>query len=450
MNIALCHFRVGETDGVSLEMDKWKKVLEELGHNVYLLAGSKGSHMECYIIPELHYRCEHNDRFVANSYDSLKDYSSCEELKKDITIYKDRIKKSLSRFIRNYHIDVLVPNNIWSLGWGIPAGLAFKEIASELGIRCVAHHHDFSWERERYTDPSCGFVREELQSSFPPSLDNISHVVINSLARDELKKRRDIESIVIPNVFDFNMDGWSIDDYNGDFREKVGLEPDDILVLQATRITERKAIELAIDMVATMNKLRDRLIGKSLYDGRSFKEKNKLCLVMTGLYEAEAGYLSTLIQRAEEKGVCLRIVNHMVDHTRAYNGYGKVYSLWDAYAQADIITYPSLLEGWGNQLLEGIFARKPIVAYEYPVFERDIKESGLEVISLGNSCNLDDNGLAWIEEITLYGAAEKCIRVLLDKDTRDRMVDNNFEIGRQLYSYDSLKLQLGELFNIET
>ncbi len=31
MNIALTHFRVGETDGVSLEMDKWKIVLEKWG-----------------------------------------------------------------------------------------------------------------------------------------------------------------------------------------------------------------------------------------------------------------------------------------------------------------------------------------------------------------------------------------------------------------------------------
>ena len=35
MNIAMIHYRVGETDGVSLEMDKWKKVLEKNGHRVY-------------------------------------------------------------------------------------------------------------------------------------------------------------------------------------------------------------------------------------------------------------------------------------------------------------------------------------------------------------------------------------------------------------------------------
>jgi hypothetical protein len=43
MKIALCHFRVGETDGVSLEMDKWKKALEQNGHEVFYIAGSSGN-----------------------------------------------------------------------------------------------------------------------------------------------------------------------------------------------------------------------------------------------------------------------------------------------------------------------------------------------------------------------------------------------------------------------
>ncbi|WP_204260255.1 hypothetical protein [Caloranaerobacter azorensis] len=83
MNIALCHFRVGETDGVSLEMEKWKKVLEKMGHNVYLLAGSLGT-TEGYIIPELHYKHELNDKFVRNAYDSLVDYKYEEDFKKEI------------------------------------------------------------------------------------------------------------------------------------------------------------------------------------------------------------------------------------------------------------------------------------------------------------------------------------------------------------------------------
>jgi len=40
-------------DGVSLEINKWKTVLEEMGHKVYLLSGETSS-LDATIIPELH------------------------------------------------------------------------------------------------------------------------------------------------------------------------------------------------------------------------------------------------------------------------------------------------------------------------------------------------------------------------------------------------------------
>jgi len=45
----------------------------------------------------------------------------------------------------------------------------------------------------------------------------------------------------------------------------------------------------------------------------------------------------------------------------------KKYSLWDCYAYSSVVLYPSLWEGFGNQFLEAVFAKKPIVSYEYPV-----------------------------------------------------------------------------------
>ena len=40
--IGIFHFQVGRTDGVSLEIDKWKRILEEMGHTVHLCAGDLG------------------------------------------------------------------------------------------------------------------------------------------------------------------------------------------------------------------------------------------------------------------------------------------------------------------------------------------------------------------------------------------------------------------------
>jgi len=56
MNIGLAHFRVGETDGVSLEMEKWRKVLERMGHKVFFISGTP-NYGEIYI-PEMSFHSE--------------------------------------------------------------------------------------------------------------------------------------------------------------------------------------------------------------------------------------------------------------------------------------------------------------------------------------------------------------------------------------------------------
>ncbi|GIQ61603.1 hypothetical protein PACILC2_01710 [Paenibacillus cisolokensis] len=143
MNIALCHFRVGETDGVSLEMEKWKKVLEDMGHNVFLLAGSLGE-QEGIEIDELHYRHPLNDKLVLNAYERLQDYETEEQFRREVFAYAAKIEESLIRAIDRYELDVLVPNNIWSLGWGLSAGAAFAAAVRKRRIKAVAHHHDFT------------------------------------------------------------------------------------------------------------------------------------------------------------------------------------------------------------------------------------------------------------------------------------------------------------------
>ena len=52
MQIGLVHFRYGMLDGVSLEMGKWRRALEQLGHRVTVVAGEDPTG-EATVIPEL-------------------------------------------------------------------------------------------------------------------------------------------------------------------------------------------------------------------------------------------------------------------------------------------------------------------------------------------------------------------------------------------------------------
>ncbi len=106
-----------------------------------------------------------------------------------------------------------------------------------------------------------------------------------------------------------------------------------------------------------------------------------------------------------------------IDHSRKLDSEGnKVYSLWDAYVYCDIITYPSIYED-GQPIPRGLFAKKPMIVFEYSVFEADIKSFGFDYISLGNEYSVKEDGLAEVSDRWLNHAAKKTIKYLTDEKT---------------------------------
>ena len=443
MNIALAHFRVGETDGVSLEMEKWRKVLERMGHRVIFISGTQNYGEIC--IPEMDLHSELFKKHKRNSYERLVDYESEEDFKRDILKYADIIEKKLEEVVEREKIDLIIPNNIFSLGVGLPIAIAFHRVIKKKKLKVIGHHHDFYWERENLSHPTCDFVRECLDEYFPPLDIPMVHVVINRIAQKELKKRKGVDSIVVPNVLDFEQPSWVYDDFNRDFRGRIGLSENDIVVLQATRVTERKAIEISIEFVGELQRRREKLHG-ILYDGRKFSKKDRIVLLMPGLIETGNEYVEFLKKVAKHEGVEILWINSLIDAKRSIRNGEKKYSLWDTYVISDIITYPSVIEGWGNQFLEGIFAKKPLVVFEYPVYKTDIKDLGFEIISLGDVFETREEGkYVSIPKETIVRAVEEAISILKDGKAYKNMVEKNFELGKKHFSYRTLERILSDI-----
>ena len=448
-NIGICHFRVGLMDGVSLEIGKWKKVLEEMGYKVYFLAGET-SNLDATIIPELHLDHPEIKKIYHNAFHSLSDFPSEEEFSQEIDKIAGYIEEKIDSFIRKYSIDILDIENIWSLPLNIPAAIAFYRVARSAGIKVIAHHHDFFWERSHFNSPTCKKIKEILTTYFPPQGSLIRHTVINSIAQHELKIRRGVDATVIPNIFDFEGPEWKIDDYNYDFKEALGLNQKDIIVLQATRIVSRKGIELAIDLVKELAKPENllQLKEKGHYDKREINEKSKVVLVLPNLIE-DMEYFKLLKEKINKEKIETIFVSDIVDTKRSIKNNKKIYSLWDTYLFADLVTYPSLYEGWGNQFLEAVKAKLPIVIYEYEVFKKDIKPNGFRVISLGDKVKgKDAQGLCQVEPLNIKEAVKKIIRVLTDLSYREDMVEHNFKLGKRLYSMQALNEYLNTFSNI--
>ncbi len=434
----MVHFRVGELDGVSLEMDKWKTVLQKAGHEVFYAAETVGS-TDGYQIPEIGLNYQPSLKIRKNAFDKFSDYESELDFKEEIQKCVDKTMIKLQKFIDTYEINYIIPNNMFSLPLNLPATIALYRVIKNNNLHGVSHNHDFYWERD-WCKPTRRFIQQYLDQLFPPiDLPNLKHAVINSLAQTQLEHRKNLKSTVIPNVFYFSEPAWEIDDFNKDLREKIEVGENDILILQATRIVQRKGIELAIDLLNELNKPEylDELRAKPLYNGKLFEHDNKIVFIFPNLIE-DPNYKEKIENKLKKHKIMYRFCNDYFASERI-PGPEKKFSLWDSYAHSDLVTYPSLQEGWGNQFLEAVKAKLPIILFEYDVYRADIGIKGFDTISLGfDIIDKDEEGLVCVSQEKIQEAAKKVIRALTDPEYRNKLVENNFQIGVEKFSLEAL------------
>jgi glycosyltransferase involved in cell wall biosynthesis len=400
--------RFAGTDGVSLESAKWAQVFEAEGFECFYFAGELDRPPEVsYLAEEAHF--SHPD--IVYIYERCFGVTTRpREITEKIFEAKMIIKDKLYDFIDKFDIEILVPENALTIPLNLPLGVAITQVISETGIPTIAHHHDFFWERQRFKTNA---VWEYLNMAFPPHLPTINHVVINSSADNQLSLRTGISATIIPNVMDFENPPPPPDDYTATVRQDLGIEDDELLILQPTRIVQRKGIEHAIELVSRLG-MKAKLVishasGDEGYD-----------------YECRLKEYSELLK------VNTVFVSDIINERRGFTADGKkIYTLNDIYPHADLVTYPSNFEGFGNAFLEAIYFCKPIVVNNYSIYAMDIKPKGFSVIELDGYVNA--------EQIRLTR------KVLENKAFREQMVNKNYEIASRWFSYAVLKQKLQNL-----
>ena len=436
----ICHYRVGRTDGVSLEITKRANVLKEMGWKVYLLAGT-GSDGADFIIPELDFDRTEVRKIATNAFTTLKNYNSQSELIDEITQLASVIEIKLSSIINQINPDMLFVHNIFSHGRHIASALAFYNLIKKTAIPTLATHHDFYWERDDFKAPCCTEIQQFLLKYVPPVLPSLKHAVISSRAADLLFQKSKLNAVVMPDTLDFSMPPWIKDDFNKDFLKTFNLSENDILILQATRIVKRKGIELILPILEKLNDTNylAQLVGKKIYNGKTITKNSKFVFIIAGYAEQEAEtYFQSIISYLDKNKIPFRKIQHQISAERENNGILKKFSIFDTYAYADLVSYPSLYEGWGNQFIEAVFARKPVIAFEYPVFITDIKPKGYEVISLGSKTSFDTKTeLLKLPDIIIDETCNKIIETLISKNTPINL-NRNFNIAKSSNSQETL------------
>jgi glycosyltransferase involved in cell wall biosynthesis len=400
--------RFSTTDGVSLETQKWAYVLSELGHQMFYFAGLCDRPSEVsYVVPEAHF--DHPEiRELSNIAYRLRVRPF--NVTRRIRELQWHLKQHLYKFIERFNIELLIIENALSIPMNIPLGLALTELIAETGLPTIGHHHDFSWERKRFL---INCVGDYLDMSFPPRLPTIKHVVINSLAANQIARRKGVGSSVIPNVMDFDHPPAPPDKYTASLRTDLGLDTDEYFFLQPTRVVQRKGIEHAIELIKRLE-LKSRLVisHESGDEGGEYKE-----------------HVRTL---AKLFGVNVIFSSDVIGVSRGTTPDGRrVYSLEDIYPYCDIVTYPSIMEGFGNAFLEAIYFRKPLVVNNYTIYSTDINPKGFKAIEFDG----------FITEDTV----QQVRAVLTNPDLARSITEHNYNLAKKFFSFGALRQQLEAL-----
>ena len=410
-NVGFISTRFAGTDGVSLEAAKWAKVLWDDNHVSFWYAGRLDRDPGAsFCVPEAHFAHPENEWINRHLWGHERRTPLVSRRVRDLAEY---LKATLYTFVHDNDLTLLIVQNALAIPMHVPLGLAITEFLEETGIHAIAHHHDFYWERMRF---QLGSMRDYLDVAFPPRPPTMQHVVINQAAKEELAWRRGTGSVLVPNVLDFHNPPEPPDEYASDIRDAIGLKPGDRMFLQPTRVVPRKGIEHAIALLRALNDPHNKLVISHMSGDEGYE------------------YVQRIEELAADENIELIMFGDRIGDQRQLDDNGrKIYTLEDLYPAADLVTFPSIYEGFGNALLEAIYYKRPVMVNRYPVYARDIESKDFRFAVMDGMVDRD--------------VVDQVRRIFDDPDATREDVEHNYQVARHYYSYPVLRYSLQTLIN---
>jgi glycosyltransferase involved in cell wall biosynthesis len=273
--------------------------------------------------------------------------------------------------------DLLIAHNVCSLNKNLILTAALKRISEEeKHPQMILWHHDLAWTTPRY--------RSELHNGAPWDLlriawPGVEQVTISEYRRQELASLMNIDKEdiwVIPNGVDVSR-FFKLESLTNDLVEQLDLLNASPILLLPVRITPRKNIELALQVIA---RIKDRF--------------PRVMLIVTGPLGphnvANAEYFRKLQALRQdlllEKNVCFL--------AELVQGYLPDEVVSDFYQLSDVLILPSREEGFGIPVLEAGLVGLPIFCADIPP--------------------LRDLGLAYVNYFSPDGSAAEIASIILE------------------------------------
>ena len=437
-HIGIIHFRFAERDGVSLEIEKRLKILKKYPLRLTLIGGNRHPSCRTLYLPWLNLHSAKNKKLLSLFLQGNR--FSANTARRWFSLLETRFQQQWQRLFEKENFDLLIIHNLLSLPLILPATTALVKALKNRPLPILAIHHDFWFNRDYFCHSPYRFVRQIL-NQLPPKAPFIHHQVINSLDQQTLKEKRGIAAEKISDYWDFSQKKPRPNPFNRFFLRQFGISPNDLFILQATRIVPRKAIENTIRFAAELQKLLLKTPSFRLHH-KTITPRSRPVLFFSNFPDLNFHpYQKRLQQLARQLSVKTVWGYRHIGLKRKQLKNKKVFSFWDAYLFADLVVLSSTKEGFGNQFLEAVFFKKPLVLFEYPVFLKDLKPQGYHYISLGNR-TYRRHQLNLVSKKQLRQAARQTLLLLQQPHLVQRWTTTNLRLAQKHYSLTRLATNL--------
>lgn len=343
MKIDLLHYSAPPVvGGVESVIGHHARLMASAGHSVRLLAGRGESNDPRTPVIDLPLADSRHPRIL-----EAKRLLDQGHLPEDFEALTGELASQLQEITNQ--TDILIAHNVCSLHKNLALTAALHRLGrSSTSLHTILWHHDLAWTTPRY--------RSELHEGYPWDLLRqdwpfATQVVVSELRHQELSDLINVPAsrvVVVPNGLDIRQ-FLKLEDQTFDFIRQLDLLAAAPLLLLPVRITPRKNIELALQIMAAL---------QVAYPAAR--------LVITGPMgphnPANIHYFNQLKKLRDE--LHLQVAVHfLAEITPAYLP-DEVIS--DFYHLADGLILPSREEGFGIPILEAGISGLPIFCSDIP------------------------------------------------------------------------------------
>jgi glycosyltransferase involved in cell wall biosynthesis len=320
-------------------------MLAEAGWKIRIIAGKGKEFHESipiHIIPEINSRHQTTLEIGKSLAAGL--------VSKEFFKYRDNLVEKLCTEFSD--VDACIVHNVHTLHKNLPLTAALHELLNINGTCQIAWCHDFAWHDKNYRHQlHQGYPWDLLRTAWP----GVIYVTVSKHRRNRLSDLMTLpidDILVIPPGIPF-ADFLKLEPLTRSIIDRLNLMNSNPIVLLPARITRRKNIEFAIQVIASMRGV--------------FPEIALLITGPPGPHNPEnIAYLDSLRKLKNNLGVTKNV--HFL-YELGVNGEPLELTdqvVADLYRLADVLLFPSTREGFGIPILEAGIARIPVFAADIP------------------------------------------------------------------------------------